>query len=108
MPIEAVVVRSLVELSDSLTDDFDVPTTLSLLCERCAEALDVLGAVVVLETTGGDLRVVAASGPKRRWLELFERQGPWVDCYRSGLPTVFTDLLRADPGRDRSGLKGDS
>jgi GAF domain/ANTAR domain len=97
IPKEAALVRTLVELSDSLTDDFDVPSMLSVLCERCAEVLGAAGTVVMLETTRGKLRLAASSFQKKQWLALFARDGPWVECYRSGQPTAWTDFPQADP-----------
>lgn len=87
MPAEALLVRTLVELADSLVEDFDVVELLSLLSDRCVAVLDVSAAGVMLAASGGELRVVASSSEAMRVLELFELQsdeGPCLDCYRTG------------------------
>lgn len=61
MPREALLVRTMVELADTLVDDFDVVELLTLLVDRCVEVFDVAAAGLMLVTPGGDLRVVASS-----------------------------------------------
>jgi GAF domain-containing protein len=95
MPREALLVRTLVELADSLVEDFDVIEVLSVLSDRCVEALDVAAAGVMLASSRGELQVVASSSESMRLLELFEIQsdeGPCVDCFRSGHPVTCPDL----------------
>jgi hypothetical protein len=95
MPNEALLVRTLVELTDSLVDDFDVVDLLTLLSDRSVEILDVAAAGVMLGTPDGGLQVVASSSEAMRTLELFQLQsdeGPCVDCFRTGLPVVNVDL----------------
>ncbi len=87
MPREALLARTLVELADSLVDDFDVVELLTLLTDRCVEVLDVDAAGLMLVAPEGDLRVVASSSEEMRLVELFELQsqeGPCPDCYRTG------------------------
>jgi ANTAR domain/GAF domain len=96
---EALLVRTLVELADTLVDDFDVVDPLTLLADRCVEALDVSAAGLMLVAPQGDLRVVASSNETMRIVELFELQsdeGPCVDCYRNGVPVVNQDLASID------------
>jgi transcriptional regulator with GAF, ATPase, and Fis domain len=98
---ESLLVRTLVELADTLVDDFDVVDLLTLLSDRCVEVLDVSAAGLMLVAPQGDLRVVASSSEAMRLVELFELQsdeGPCLDCYRSGLAVVNQDLA-ADNGR---------
>lgn len=102
MPQEALLVRTLVELADSLVDDFDVVELLSLLAGRCVEVLGVSAAGVMLASPEGDLRVVASSSEAMRVLELFELQadeGPCLDCYRSGEAVLLDEDLAAAEGR---------
>jgi GAF domain-containing protein len=96
MPREALLVRTMVELADTLVDDFDVVELLTRLADRCVEVLDVSAAgLMVARPGGGDLQVVASSSDAMRVLELFELQaeeGPCPDCYRTGEPVLNEDL----------------
>jgi GAF domain-containing protein len=95
MARESVLARTLVELADTLVDDFDVVELLTLLTDRCVDVLDVAAAGLMLVSPAGDLRVMASSSEAMRVLELFELQsqeGPCLDCYRSGTPVVNQDL----------------
>lgn len=95
MPREALLTRTLVELADTLVDDFDVVELLTLLAGRCVEVLDVAAAGLMLVAPEGDLRVVASSSEAMRLVELFELQsqeGPCLDCYRTGEPVLNQDL----------------
>ncbi|MHB8466108.1 MAG: GAF and ANTAR domain-containing protein [Acidimicrobiales bacterium] len=95
MTREAVLARTLVELADTLVDDFDVVELLTLLTDRCVEVLDVDAAGLMLAAPDGDLRVMAFSSETMRVLELFELQseeGPCLECYRTGQPVVNQDL----------------
>jgi len=99
MSRESLLVRTLVELADNLVDDFDVIDVLTVLSDRCVEALDVDSAGVMLTSPGGELQVVASSSDTMRGLELFELQsdeGPCVDCFRSGAPIVNVELAGSD------------
>lgn len=95
MPREALLTRTLVELADTLVDDFDVVDLLTLLADRCVEVLDVSAAGLMLVTPEGELRVVASSSEEMRLVELFELQaqeGPCPECYRTGEPVLARDL----------------
>ena len=92
---EELLTRTLVELADTLVDDFDVVELLTLLANRCVEVLDVAAAGLMLATPQGDLRVVASSSDEMRLVELFElqsEQGPCPDCFRTGELAVNDDL----------------
>jgi len=95
MPREALLARTLVELADTLVDDFDVVELLTLLADRCVDVLDVAAAGLMLAGPEGNLRVMASSSEAMRLLELFELQsqeGPCLDCYRTGEPVLNQDL----------------
>ena len=66
MPREALLARTLVELADTLVDDFDVVELLTLLTDRCVEVLDVGAAGLMLAAPDGDLRVMASSSETMR------------------------------------------
>jgi GAF domain-containing protein len=85
MPSEALVCSTLIELADSLLDDFDAVDLLTLLATRCVDLLDVSTAGVMLVAPEGDLRCVASSSESMRAMELFElqtREGPCLDSFR--------------------------
>ena len=95
MPREALLARTLVELADTLVADFDVVELLTLLADRCVEVLEVGAAGLMLAGPDGELRVMASSSEAMRVLELFElqsKEGPCLDCYRSGRPVMDQDL----------------
>ncbi len=98
MPRAELLAKTLVELADSLVDDFDVVELLTLLTDRCVNVLDVSAAGIILVAADGDLRLMASSSQAMRVLEIFELQadeGPCMDCYRSGMPVVNIDLAEA-------------
>src|SRR5687767_14765745 len=95
MTREAKLARTLVELADTLVDDFDVVELLTRLADRCVEVLDVEAAGIMLAAPDGALRVMASSSEAMRVLELFEiqaQEGPCLDSHRTGLPVVNQDL----------------
>jgi GAF domain-containing protein len=100
MTREVTLLRTMVELADTLVDDFDLVDLLTTLAERCVEMLDVAAAGIMLATPNGDLRVIVSSNENMRTVELFELQsheGPCLDCYRTGQPTSSPDLTGSDP-----------
>jgi GAF domain-containing protein len=101
MTREALLARTMVDLADTLVDDFDVVELLTLLTDRCVEVLDVSAAGLMLVAPEGDLRVVASSSEEMRVVELFELQseeGPCPDCFRTG-EAVLNRNLATDGGR---------
>jgi len=52
---ESLLVATLVELADSLVDNFDVIDVLTLLSDRCVEAVDVDAAGVMLRSPAESL-----------------------------------------------------
>ena len=101
MTREADVVRSLVEMADTLVDDYDVVDLLTGLTDRCVTLLGVSAAGVMLASPSGSLGLAASSSEAMRLLELFELQeqeGPCLDAFRSG-GRVDQEDLRAGSGR---------
>ena len=99
MPRETLLARTLVELADSLVADFDVVELLTVLADRCVDVLDVGAAGIMLASPDGELRVVASSSEAMRVLELFElqaRQGPCLECFRTGTAVVNQNLVVGD------------
>jgi GAF domain-containing protein len=99
MPTESLLAQTMVELADSLVDDFDVLELLTLLTDRSVEVLGVAAAGIMLVSPEGELGVMASSNEATRVLELFELQcqeGPCLDCYRTGAPIIAADLTTAD------------
>lgn len=95
MTRESLLARTLVELADTLVDDFDVVDLLTLLADRCVEVLDVQAAGIMLTAPDGSLRVMASSSEAMRILELFEvqaQQGPCFDCQQTGEAVVNQNL----------------
>src|SRR5438105_8271103 len=99
MTTEALLARTMVDLADTLVDDFDVVELLTLLTDRSVEVLDVAAAGLMLVAPDGDLRVMASSSEAMRVLELFELQsheGPCLDCHRTGGPIRNRELAAGD------------
>jgi GAF domain-containing protein len=96
---ESLLIATLVELADNLVDDYDVIDVLTVLADRCVEAIDVDAAGVMLASPEGDLQFVASSSESMRVLELFQIQvaeGPCVDCFRTGRAIVNHSLSESD------------
>jgi GAF domain-containing protein len=101
MTREAEVVQSLVEMADTLVDDYDVVDLLTGLADRCVNLLGVSAAGVMLASPEGSLGLVASSSEAMRLLELFELQaqeGPCLDAFRTG-QRVEHENLDAGTGR---------
>src|SRR5882724_135086 len=100
MTREADVVRSLVEMADTLVDDYDIVDMLTGLADRCVHLLGVSAAGVMLASPAGSLGLVASSSEAMRLLELFELQaeeGPCLDAFHTGEP-VRHENMRAGAG----------
>ncbi len=90
----------LVELADTLVDEFDMVEFLQRLTERCVELLEVDAAGLMLVDGRGNLQAIASSIESVRSLELFELQnseGPCLECFSTGRPIVNADLERERP-----------
>ncbi len=101
MSREAEVVRSLVEMADTLVEDYDIVDLLTGLADRCVNVLGVSAAGVMLASPEGSLGLVASSSEAMRLLELFELQaqeGPCLDAFRTGQRVEHENLV-AGSGR---------
>src|ERR1700746_326235 len=101
MAREADVVRSLVEMADTLVDDYDVVDLLTGLADRCVDLLSVSAAGGMLAPPEGGLGLLSSSSEAMRLLELFELQaqeGPCLDAFRTGR-AVGHENLQAGAGR---------
>jgi len=101
MSREADVVWSLVEMADTLVDDYDIVDLLTGLADRCVSLLGVSAAGVMLASPAGTLGLVASSSEAMRLLELFELQaqeGPCLDAFRTS-ERVEQENLAAGSGR---------
>jgi len=98
---EARLAEAFVTLADSLVDDYDVLDLLHVLAVRCVDLLGAGEAGIMLADQRGGLRIAASSSETARLLELFELQvdeGPCVECFATGLPSINNDLT-ADQDR---------
>ena len=89
------MIRSLVEMADTLVDDFDVVDMLTRLADQCVDLLGASAAGVMLAAPTGELRLVASSSETMRVLELFElqaEQGPCLDAFHSGERVAHENL----------------
>ena len=101
MTREADVVRALVEMADTLVDNYDVVDLLTGLADRCVSLLGVSAAGVMLASPAGQLGLVASSSEAMRLLELFglqAREGPCLDAFRTGERVEHENLV-AGAGR---------
>lgn len=98
MPVrEELLVRTFVDVADTLVDDFDVVEFLTLLTTRTVELFGLSEAGLLLAVPGGGMNVAATSSDRMELLELFELQhdeGPCLDCYRRGEPVWCADLRK--------------
>jgi GAF domain-containing protein len=88
----------MVELADTLTEDFDVVELLNLLVERSVELLDASAAGLMLGDKAGSLQHMVSTSQGSELLELVqveEQRGPCIECYRKGEPVISNDLSEA-------------
>ena len=101
MTRESEVVRVLVEMADTLVEDYGIVEMLTGLADRSVSMLGASAAGVMLAPPSGSLGLVASSSEAMRLLELFElqsREGPCLDAFRTGRP-VGHEILEAGSGR---------
>jgi GAF domain-containing protein len=93
------LVRTFVELSDTLADDFDISEFLHLLARRFVDLLDVDASGVMLGDHRGELQLIATSTERPELVDLIEHQrdeGPCLDAYRKGEAFSSADLRYAE------------
>ena len=99
MTREKILMATVVELADTLVDDYDIIDFMQTLAERCVELLDVSAAGIMLADSEGKLRHAACSSEQMRLVEFFELQveeGPCFDAYREGAPVLCDSPEEAD------------
>jgi GAF domain-containing protein len=98
---EALLTEAIVQVVDTLVEDFDLVDVLTTLTTRCTEILGADAAGIMLTEPGGDLRVMASSSETMRVLEVLEVQaneGPCLDAFRTGQHVTRYEL-NADEDR---------
>jgi transcriptional regulator with GAF, ATPase, and Fis domain len=95
LPRETLVLETLVQLADTLIQDYDVIEFLGMLSERCVALVDADEAGIMVTDGRGSLQVVASSSERSRLLELLElqnRDGPCLEAFMTGQPVSSADL----------------
>lgn len=95
MTREERLARTLVELADSLVDDFDVVDLTVRLTEHSVDLLDASAAGLLLVNGHGGLNLMAATNEATELVELFQIQsdeGPCRDCIQTEAPVNVADL----------------
>ncbi|MFF0818612.1 GAF and ANTAR domain-containing protein [Rhodococcus sp. NPDC003318] len=97
---EEQLLQALVEMTDTLVDDYDVADLLHLLVNYCVELVGASAAGLMLSDQRGSLQVLASSTEQTLLLELFQLQvdeGPCLDAYASGAMVTAVDLAAEAP-----------
>lgn len=90
--------RVLVELADTLVENFDVVEFLQMMGERSVELLGADAAGLMLADQGGELQLMSATVERARLLEVFALkidEGPCRDCFTSGQAIANIELGEA-------------
>lgn len=90
-----LISETFVDLADTLANDYAVADLLHTLVEQSALILEADVTGVLLEDSGGELRLAAASSSEMEAIEEAEithRQGPCVEAYRTGEAVIVEDL----------------
>ncbi|EME23087.1 GAF and ANTAR domain-containing protein [Rhodococcus triatomae] len=92
---EELLLQALVDMADTLVDDYDVAELLHLLVNHCVDLVGAAAAGLMLSDQRGSLQVLASSTEQTRLLELFQIQvdeGPCLDAYATGETVTAVDL----------------
>jgi len=85
----------MVQISDTLVDDFDLMAFFYSLTRHAAELLDAAEVALIATGAEGKLEFVAASHERAQSLELLQlqaREGPCLDTFRTGIAVTNVDL----------------
>jgi GAF domain-containing protein len=88
----------LVEVADTLVDEFDLIEFLHMVTGHTSEVANADAAGILLADHHGRLQLMAATDGRTTMLELFQLQaheGPCQDCFRKGHPVIEVDLTTA-------------
>src|SRR5688572_27205616 len=89
----------LVEVADTLVDEFDLIEFLHMVTGHTSEVANADAAGILLADHHGRLQLMAASDERAKMLELFQLQaheGPCQDCFRQGHAVINADLTTAE------------
>ncbi len=89
----------LVEVADTLVDEFDLIEFLHMVTGHTSEVANADAAGILLADHHGRLQLMAASDERTKMLELFQLQaveGPCQDCFRQGQAVINADLTTAE------------
>ncbi|WP_221348229.1 GAF and ANTAR domain-containing protein [Streptomyces beigongshangae] len=92
------IVRTFLELADTLVEDFDVIDFLHQMTLRCQELLDVTDAAVFLNHSGSRLHSPAPCDPSPQLqlvLDAAGSQGPALDAHHTAKPVAAHSLREA-------------
>ncbi|WP_320773824.1 GAF and ANTAR domain-containing protein [Streptomyces sp. CRN 30] len=82
---ETRVTAALLDLADTLSDDFDPDDFPYRVVDHCLDLLDISDAGVMLAASDGPLRLIASTSERVRLVELFEldaQEGPCHTAYQ--------------------------
>ena len=91
----------LVEVADTLVDEFDLIEFLQMVTEHTSELVQAEGAGILIADHHGRLKLMAATDERAATVELFQVQteeGPCQDCFRKGSPVIDVDLAESGDG----------